>query len=172
MTRYIVEAIEGNKTTSAGKSYHKVTLVDPATALKEEQVAIWQDFPFFQTISLESEVEGDIVKKPSADGKFVNKTLYPPRPQRTFTGTTRGAGGIAKAQETKREDIKNAQENKEVGIKLSSTIRMAVDITLARMPNSGLAWETETIQAEIDFWRKELWRTWDEPVDRNWDATK
>lgn len=155
--KYIVQEIDGNKTTSTGKAYHKVTLASGSEL--HEGVAIWSDFPNFNSITFETEVEGDVVIK--QNGQYVNKTLYPLKP--ASTGHTRGSGAITKAMETKASNIRDAQENKENGIKLSSTIRMAVDITLARDLGS-----TEDIQAEIEYWRKWLWKTWDEPADKQW----
>lgn len=81
--------------------------------------------------------------------------LFAPK---VITGASRGTGGanIAKAQEVKAKNIEKAQDNKELGIKTSSTIRMAVDLAIAEgTPN------TQTILK----WREWLFTNWDIPSD-------
>lgn len=123
--------------------------------------SIWSDFPGFNEITSASEIEGNLWNKPGTD----KWTLYPPKPQ---GGANRGQSGgfkagVKEAQATKREDIKNAQENKELGIKVSSTMRMAVDIVVATLANEKIIDES-VIKGEIGKWREWLWNEWD-----NWE---
>lgn len=154
---YTIQSME-KTTTTTGKEKYNAVLKDVDSGAETKGVTIWSDYPGWINLQAGVTVYGSLV--PPKDPKY-GPTLYAPKP--ASTGTTRGAGAITRAQETKAEHIKVAQENKEVGIKLSSTIRMAVDIVTARDLGS-----TEDIQAEIEYWRKWFWERWDEPVDRQW----
>lgn len=81
----------------------------------------------------------------------------------------RASGGfktaqIKEAQDTKRQDIAKAQDNKENSIKIASTIRMAVDIVTSMTQEQ---WQTTSYQEEIRWWREWLWSEWDDVgIDR------
>jgi hypothetical protein len=116
-------------------------------------------FPNFDNLAAGIEVEGELWQ--SQAGKWY---LFPPKanpmgPRPAWAGK----GGIAKAQETKREDIKNAQENKELGIKVSSTMNKAVEIALAENgPNVIVA---SDFQERTKYWRQWLWSEWEKHTD-------
>lgn len=111
-------------------------------------------FPNFDAIIPGYEFEAEPWK--SEVGK---QYLFAPKVQGTQNkssgGAYKGSGGIAKAQEKKAEMIAEAQGNKELGIKISSTLRMAVDLAIAEGNNAE-----ETLEQSILKWRKWLWSEW------------
>jgi hypothetical protein len=121
--------------------------------------SIWSDFPGFNEINAASEIEGNLWEKPGT-GKW---TLYPIKPN---LGANKGTGGGFKADmrkmvEEKREGIKLAQENKERGIMISSTIRMATDIVVATLRGEEIIDES-VIKGKILEWRKWFFEHWDD----------
>lgn len=148
--KYIVQAIDANKVTTSGKAYHKVTLASGSEL--HEGVAIWSDFPNFNSITFEAEVEGDVVIK--QNGQYVNKTLYAPKgPANRTTGGSRGG------QTAIREGVREAQENKDWAIMTSSTFRDATAITIAQF--GGQTVSDEDFKAEWKAWRLWLAKNWD-----------
>jgi hypothetical protein len=124
--------------------------------------SIWSDFPGFNEINAASEIEGNLWNKPGTD----KWTLYPLKPQ---GGANKGQSGGFKAGmkemvKEKQEGIKLAQENKENGIKVSSTMRMAVDVVIATLANEKIIDES-IIKGEISKWRAWLWEEWEKPND-------
>lgn len=159
------------KTTSTGKKMLKATLKEMEVPnLIHEDVAIWDSFPGFDGLMTGHIVEGDIVSK--QNGQYVNKSLYAPKV--AATGQNRASGAISKAQDKKSEMIKTAQENKELGIMTSSTIRMAVDIALAELPiphpaggsGNGSFFDVGTFKGRVNFWREWLVSNWSLPEDK------
>ena len=75
-----------------------------------------------------------------------------------------GAGGaykqavIEKAVARKEEGIARSQDNKEHGIKVSSTMRMAVDLALAEKDDANVL---DTLEEGIRKWRRYCWDNWD-----------
>lgn len=65
----------------------------------------------------------------------------------------------------KEESIGKFQDNKELSIKLASTLRMAVDLTIAMTPEQR---ET-TMEETIKKWRAWLWSEWDKE-DKDFNA--
>lgn len=64
---------------------------------------------------------------------------------------------IEKTMERKETSIKNFQDNKEWSIKVSSTMRMAVDLAIA---------ENQPEAERIKAWREWLWNHWDVETDQ------
>lgn len=150
--KYFVTEIDGNKTTTTGKSYHKVSLEDES-GQATKNVSIWQDFPNFGSITFQSEVVGDLV--PAKDPKY-GPTLYPPRSN--ASGTVRRSGGIQAAMEKKTASIEKSMDRKDESIKISSTMRDAVLVVTAK----GIqGFSNEEIEAEVSYWREKLWFMWD-----------
>lgn len=78
--------------------------------------------------------------------------LFPPRPQAP-SGGSKGGFNVAKAQETKREDIKEAQTNKNEAIKISSTARDASSILVALMAQGSIEdWKSEWLKIRAWLW--------------------
>lgn len=124
--QYKIKDLQKTTVESLGKDKLTCTLIGLDNT-ENVGVSIWQDFPNFETLTFDSEIEGTIVVK--QNGKYTNKTLYAPKAQVGGGNAPKGAN-IAKAQEKKGEMIKEAQENKEHGIMVSSTIRMAHEVAL------------------------------------------
>lgn len=128
--------------------------------LKDEQenlvdnVTIWQDFPGFDTLMTGNFVEGDLV--PAKDPKY-GPTLYPPR-----TPSALKTGGktfvMNEMMKNKQEGIHAAQENKELGIKVSSSMNKAIDLAIAQL---GTAFDREEMEACIKKWRQWILSNWD-----------
>lgn len=142
MKYFILEA-ETTKTPT-GKTLHKVEVRDEE-GVRHEHVAMWgSNWP---TVETNTEVEGEMnIQK---NGKFTNKTLYP---KTTYKTSERKPTGIAAAVEKKNENISKFQDNKELGIKISSTIRMAVDCAIA---------EGNPTEDNIKKWREFFWHQFD-----------
>lgn len=105
-------------------------------------------FPNFDNLAAGQEVEAVMWKSPS------NKWyLFPPQAESPRGGAPRGQyGGINKAMETKKENIKDFQENKQESIKMSQTLRDAVQLAIA---------EGKPNQENILRWRKWLWENFE-----------
>lgn len=144
--------------TSTGKSKKTVSISDEGgTTL--DKVGIWSDFPNYANLAVGQTVEAEV--KLSPDGKWRN--LVPPA-----TGTkpyaVRGAsqGMITKAMESKKESIEHFTDKKELGIKISSTMRMAVDCAIADMASlMNKPDATSILEKSILKWRKWLWENWE-----------
>lgn len=122
-----------------------------------EGVTLWpRDWPNVMTGHT---VEADLVV--NKNGQYTNKTLYPTKTWQKNTDFKTGKTNIAQAMEIKREGISLAQENKAEGVKISSTIRMAVDIALAKLGGDIEMKTPADIQAQIRYWREWLLAEWD-----------
>ena len=119
-----------------------------------DAVSIWSSFADFANLKDGDVVDGELEIK--QNGNYTNKTLKSP-PTGT-TGPYRGnPGAITKAMDRKEQGIEKFQDNKELGIKISSTIRMAVDLVAA---TESEGWTMQQKQSEIKQWRKWLWENW------------
>lgn len=164
----------------------KTGRVKKSASLKEEggvehhNVTIWSSWPNFANLDVGQRVDGNI--EVTQNGQYTNKTLqHGMNPNGTYKPTPNGSnfankGGIKQAQERKETMIEKAQDNKELGIKISSTMRMAVDIVVANIamqPNVAIdpVRDTEKVQNGIRNWRKWLWQEWENypksPIDIN-----
>lgn len=153
--KYKVQSLEVKRVEALGKDKMNADLVD-IQGNEVSNVTIWQDFPDFKTITFGSEVDGTL--KPAKDPKY-GPTLYPEKnPNGTFK---RSPAAITKAMEKKEQSIEKFQGNKELGIKISSTLRMAVDIALAEYNNGRAFTYGENLGEAILEWRAWLWRYWD-----------
>ncbi len=154
--KYQIQSIQIRNTTT-GKQVADVTL-EGVTGT----VTMWGSNWPLNTITAFSEVEGDLV--PAKDARY-GPTLFPARTERPMTGGrsgARGGAGVAAAQERKATMIQEAQGNKELGIKVSSTMRDAVQIALAE---PGVMNDHENYATRILYWRKWLWEHWDDTSD-------
>ncbi len=118
-------------------------------------------FPNFDAITLQATVMGNLWR--SDAGKSY---LFAPK-EVSATGTTAphkgNFGGGMKLMEKKSEGIAKAQEHKDLGIMTSSTLRMAVDLTVASMRNDTIlqnATESD-IKGMIKTWREWLVANWE-----------
>lgn len=138
------------KQTSTGKTLAKCDLMGDGNEVTTG-VTIWGDFLGFSSLAIGGQVEGDIVTKDNF------KTLYAPR------GPKRAAGGvnITKAMETKKENIKEAQDRRDFSIKLAGIQRDAVLLVTTFYPeynDVGMdsIQKEEAIKARLLEWKKWL----------------
>lgn len=126
-----------------------VTLTEVSANRKEKNGtdnSVW-----FDLLIPGATVEGNLWQSPSS-GKWA---LYPPKPQ----APARGSGAITKAMEKKEASIERFQASKEDSIRMSSTARMATDMTVSRM--QGKSASIEEYQLEWNMWRKYFLEQWD-----------
>lgn len=106
------------------------------------------DFPEFDKIVVGGSVEGELWQSPTNQRFY----LFAPRPKPA--GGPRGAGNaaaITKAQDTKREDIKDAQERKKEDIAQAAAFRDATLITVEWVKSAPFPLDEEI---------KAYWRSW------------
>lgn len=145
------------KPTSTGKMKLDAILVGE-DGVKVENVTIWGNFPNFGTLMTGNDVEGTIQEK--QNGNYLNRTLYPIKPVNPPPGGAKRPlnASITKAMETKREGIKEAQENRSEAVRIASTFRDATLITVSQMGTGG---GDEGYQKNWLKWRSWLWQNWD-----------
>lgn len=115
-----------------------------------------ETFPNFDAITLQATVEGNLWK--SSTGKAY---LFAPQVKKRIFNS----GVPNKLMIDKQEGIRAAQENKSESIKVSSTMRDAVAITLAQMSaDIILSKDPSAIKAMVKQWRLWLWKNWDMDV--------
>lgn len=89
--------------------------------------------------------------------------LFAPKPKTNAPqGNSARSGAIAKAQETKREDIAAAQDNKHKAIALAGAMRDATQIALASLKDAPFPTDVE-FKAEWEKWCKWLLAKGSEP---------
>lgn len=110
--------------------------------------------PSFDDIKSGGTIEGELWT--SNSGKHY---LFPPKPE-GVKPPMRSAGQITKAMETKAQNIATAQENKELGIKIASTMSLAVNIVIASLKSDDII-DNSIIKGLIKDWRSWLWQEWD-----------
>jgi len=139
------------KTTSTGKSYKKASITGEDGA--QYQVSVWDDFPSFAAVQAGGMVEGVIRQ----NGKYTNLVAgnLGVRPASI-------PNKFGKVMEIKQEGIRKAQENKEEGIRISSTMRDAVLVALAELGGNRDHTEYED---RIRYWRSWLYAEWDNVKD-------
>jgi hypothetical protein len=136
------EAIEG------GRTFNDVSInkVDRAGAIA---------WPNFDTIEVGATIEADYWRSPQ------NKQyLFAPKPK-SSGGGARNTAAIAKAQETKAENIKEAQANKNTSIMIAAAMRDAGAIALAALKDQPFPTDEEFI-AEFTKWRDWYLAKWHE----------
>ncbi len=149
MAKYTVEWCEVKKTGETnGRAWKIINMT-----LKDESGVETTDVSTFDPVTPGLTIEGEIELK----GQYKNFKGTPKVAPQGNSGAFKGAQ-IAKAQETKAEYIAVAQGNKELGIKVSSTIRMAVDLAIAQGAEVA---NGEPLAARILLWRQWLWQEWD-----------
>lgn len=96
--------------------------------------------------------------------------LFPPKPTMQQGAARAGGFSPAKVMAQKAEGIKAAQENKDLGIMTSSTIRMAVDISLSENNSAAMGFDGGVFKDRVLHWREWLISQWDnvkiDPTDK------
>ena len=153
---YKVNWIE-NKPTRDGKDKAEVLLVDDRG--ESVKANIWGNFPNFKDIKVGHTIEAEIV--PSKDPKYLPSLRSTALPQEWVNAGTKVAQ-IKASMEKKEIMIEKAQDNRDQGIKTSSTMRDAVAIAVAEYNNmSDEQREQINLQHSIKGWREWLWKNWD-----------
>ena len=89
-------------------------------------------------------------------------SLYPPEDRKTPTGARRPSqsANIERVMEKKEQSIGKFQDNKELSIKISSTMRDAVLLAIEERRGDP---DSESLGNLIITWRKWLWTHWSDP---------
>jgi hypothetical protein len=143
-------------------------IVDGGGSVMYEDVSVnrvnkkGETFPNFDNLKVGERVKGNLWT--SSAGK---KYLFAPDLNKPAGGANRGQSGGFKANmsamvEKKQEGIRQSQENKELGIKTSSTARMACDIVVATLRGEEIIDES-VLKGKLEMWRKWFWMHWDDP---------
>jgi hypothetical protein len=150
--KYIIEFCERKRTTT-GKEKLDCTLTDE-NKVETHGATIWSDFPNFNDIMVGFTVEGDLV--PAKDPKY-GPTLYPIK-KVLPTGSFGGPRGIAKAQEVKGQQIKEAQERKSDSIAFFNATNSAIALVTKLIEpalQNGTATPSEAeMKVKIRAWRE------------------
>jgi hypothetical protein len=122
-------------------------------------------FPNFESFVNGYQIDGNLWTNPADSAK---KALYPMRtpaaPKAPATGGTypsRG-GGIAKAQETKKQNIEEAQERKHEAISIAGAFRDATLISLAALKDQPFPTDEE-FKTEWTKWVKWILNQHEQP---------
>ena len=139
-----------DKIAKTGRPYKALEVESEGTPYK---VNVFSSAPDFANINIGSVLNGSLVK----DGNFWNISF--PETEKPRYGASGGfkTALIEKAMDTKRQDISKFQDNKELSIKMASTLRMATDVAIALTPDQ----REGTMQETIRFWREWFWLEWE-----------
>ncbi len=142
----------GDKITKTDKPYKQLTVREENGT--EHKVNIWSDFPNFANITIGTVIRGKL----EANGQYMNLIS-----ELQVTKPTGHSGAFKQAQiketmDIKRQDIQKSQENKELSIKIASTMRMAVDLAIAEWKDETVL---DTLEQGIRKWRAFCWENWD-----------
>lgn len=147
------------KPTKEGKPKADARLKDE-TGTVYEHVTIWGDFPGYAEIMSGHSIEGVIT--PASDPKYA-PSLKP------LTGPKRASNSNFKHHQDKevldirRGDISHFQENKELSIKIASTMNKAVELAIEEfgfLTRTSIATRPE-LDGLVLKWREWLWNNWD-----------
>jgi hypothetical protein len=142
--RYKINWIE-KRVGRSGKEYMVMSLVDE-TGKETTEVSTFE-----MQYTLAQEIEGQIVQ----NGKFLNwkPKLEAPDFIKKGNGNFK-AQQIEKVMERKEGSISKFQDNKELGIKVASTMNKAIDLAIAELGE-------KVMPEDILRWRKWIWNNWD-----------
>lgn len=142
MAKFLVDWCEVKKTGETnGRPWKIINMT-----LKDDEGTLINDVSTFDPVTPGLTIEGVIEMK----GQYKNFKSTPTAPKSSFKSNQMAV--VEKVQ----EGVKTAQNNKELGIKISSTMRMAVDLAIAERDATHL-----TMVESILGWRKWLWNEWD-----------
>lgn len=140
-----------SKTSTAGTVYKRATVIENGNTI--DNVAVFASFPQYSEVEPGRTVEGFIkIKDYKGKPSYSLESGMKPASKDDF-GRNKG---IKEAQDRKELSIDKSQDRKEHGIKVSSTLRMAVDLSIA-FPDQG----DEGTEDQIKKWREWLWGEWD-----------
>ncbi len=155
--KYTIEWME-QKPTKDGKPKADARLKDEAGAIYEH-VTIWGDFPGYAEIMSGHEIEGFIA--PAKDPKYAPSLKPLDGPKRAGNANFKHVQD-KEVLDIKRGDISHFQENKELSIKIASTMNKAVELAIAEF--EYLSRISISTRPELDVlitkWREWLWLNW------------
>ena len=150
METYTVKKVLNLK-TAKGDDYKKVDLQKADGSIVEGVSAFKFKYPNQEELVEGATITAGVV----IDGNYKNLVSGTEKPRGGNPGFK--AQQIEKTMERKEGSIAKFQDNKELSIKMASTLRMAVDVAIALTPDQR---ET-TMQETIRFWREWFWVEWD-----------
>ncbi len=139
----------------------KVATVSAVDGTKQTDVSInrvskkGDMFPDFDGITPGKEIGGRLWSSPA--GKWY--LFAPDKEEKTFN--TFKKPNMSAVMEKKAENIDHAQDKKAEGIKVSSTIRMAVDMALAELGQLEMPYTPIDMQECVRKWRTWFWNEWE-----------
>jgi hypothetical protein len=139
--------------TAKGDPYKKVDLQKSDGSIVEGVSAFAFKYPNLAELVEGATITAGVV----IDGSYKNLVSGAEKP-RGGAGSAFKQQVIEKTMEKKEASISKFQDNKEMSIKIASTMRMAVDIATSLTPEQ---WQHTTMQEEIRFWREWCWTEWD-----------
>lgn len=117
-----------------------------------ENVGIWNDFPGFAEIAPGKEVAGKVTTK----GEYT--TLYSETTYGTF-GAKPQTGGQYPPKKT-HGTSPEAQQMKDLGIKVSSSMSGAINLAIAEF-KASTTYTPADLQSSVKKWRGWIWDNWD-----------
>lgn len=144
-----------DKMTSTGKPMKNLELEDTNRGVFK--VNIFSDFPHYAELAVNSTIDGEIRKNDKGYDNLYSNEI---KPRGGASGAFKTAQ-MEKVMDKKAENIEKAQENRSEGVKISATMRDAVQ--LAIVANNDPT-RLNTLEEEIIYWRKWLWTHWDDPT--------
>lgn len=120
------------------------------------RVNIFSDFPHYAELREGSTIDGEIRKNDKGYDNLYSNEIKPKGNPNFKTQQ------MEKVMDKKSELISKAQDNKELGIKIASTLRMAVDVATSLTSDQ---WQGTTMQEEIKYWREWFWLEWSNTED-------
>lgn len=157
MPTYRVLKLE-RKITVTKKPYISATLLD-SEGNEHERITIWSDFPGFHGIDEGADIMGEL----ASNGKYTN--LKPTRGGYSGGSTTPRSPsyGVKAAQERKGTMIEEAQDRKELSMRLQGAQRDATLITIASL-------KEQPFPTDEEF--KKDWKKWFDFLMGQYDSEK
>lgn len=160
MAKFTIEWSEQVKT---GETKGKIWAITKMT-LKDEEGKITEGVTTFDGVQNGATIEGEIIKNEKYGGYEFKKSVSQFRPD-----FMKKNAQMEKVMERKETSIGKFQDNKEWSIKVSSTMRDAVLLTIAeysKRDNNSNGTYTPDFEKSILRWRQWLLENWDvEPTD-------
>lgn len=148
MAKYKIHTLEVRTIASLGKKVAECELIEEGQEFPlEKKVSIWQDFPGFETITFGATVEGNIATN---DKGYQSLKAIPKLPA---TGSFGGPRGIAKAQEVKGQQIKEAQERKSDSIAFFNATNSAIALVTKMTETQPVFPGEAEMKVKIRAWR-------------------
>ena len=141
---YTIGQVAEMQSKSSGKMYKRVNVKDPSGVVTNG-VAVFSSTPFYSQVVTNAQVEGILKEKDYNGSKsYTLEAPYQPRS---------GGGAMpAKMMEKKQEFIKEAQDDKQQAIKISSTFTAAWNTAIASFGGKGFT--QDEFAKDFKMWRR------------------